>query len=315
MGRTERDVHIDGFLSDIALNYIPTGHVADMIAPIVPVMKQSNNYPVWSKADWFRSENSIRAPKTEAGIVTLGVSSDQYQAKNYALKEQLAAEEVANTDLDYGSDLQSAAEFVTSKLWTDWEGRTAGKAKASANVNTQFNVGSQWGTANATPYDEIETALSFQEINTGYRPNRLLLGGEAWDKLKNSEQMRDLLFPHGGGVPTPTLVANLFEIESVIVGRALVSSADEGQAVNLGAIWGPNAWLYYAPSAPSKRVPSWMYTFRWMASPLGVPMGVEVHDYDKLKKMQEVEVGLYQDEKITSPELCYQFVAVDSSTS
>jgi hypothetical protein len=307
-------VHIDGFLSNVALNYMPKGHIADMIAPIVDVQKQSDNYAVWSKADWFRTETADRAPGTEAGVITLNVTSDSYMCKNYALKEKLKAEEMANTDLPWGSTTQSAAEFVTSKLWTAWEGRAAAKAKTSTNVNTTFNVGSAWGTANATPYDEIEAALSFQETNTGFRPNRLLLGGTAWDKLKTSTQMRDLLFPHGGGVPTTELVRNLFDLDSVLVGRAIVNSAHENQTASLGNIWGPNAWLYYAPLAPSVREPSWMYTFRWVASPLGVPMGAEVHPFDNKTKSQEVEVGHYLDEKIVSSELCYEFVAVDSST-
>ena len=77
MGATGRDLHIDKHLSNVAMAYRPMGMIADLIAPIVPVGKQSDLYPVWSQADALRVEDDKRAPLTEANLITQDVSSQQ----------------------------------------------------------------------------------------------------------------------------------------------------------------------------------------------------------------------------------------------
>ena len=41
-GATGRDIHVDVPLSNVAVNYRPMGHIADMIFPVVGVQKHSD---------------------------------------------------------------------------------------------------------------------------------------------------------------------------------------------------------------------------------------------------------------------------------
>jgi len=68
-GATGHDLHLDQHLSNIAINYQPKGMIADVIAPIVKVGKQSDNYIIWDHADAFRVEDDKRAPGTEANKI------------------------------------------------------------------------------------------------------------------------------------------------------------------------------------------------------------------------------------------------------
>ncbi|HPA76841.1 MAG TPA: hypothetical protein PK888_13610, partial [Deltaproteobacteria bacterium] len=83
-GFTGHDVHIDVPLSQVAIAYNPRGFIADQIAPMVGVNKQSDGYYIWDIADAYRVEDSKRAPGAEANVIERSVSSGTYFAKNYA---------------------------------------------------------------------------------------------------------------------------------------------------------------------------------------------------------------------------------------
>jgi hypothetical protein len=56
-----------------------------------------------------------------------------------------------------------------------------------------------------------------------------------------------------------------------------------------------------------------MYSYRWAAG--GLPnMQAERHPFDPKTKSEEVEVGYYQDEKITGSDYSFLLTAVNSST-
>ena len=62
---------------------------------------------------------------------------------------------------------------------------------------------------------------------------------------------------------------------------------------------------------PRKDVPSFMYSFRWNGVP-GMSMQAEIFDR-KYKKSQEVQLGYFQDEKITASTLGFLMTGVGSS--
>ena len=49
---TLHDLHVDQLLTNISIKYMnqPSAYVADQVFPLVQVNKQSNKYPVYSKA-------------------------------------------------------------------------------------------------------------------------------------------------------------------------------------------------------------------------------------------------------------------------
>lgn len=50
-----KSVHIDAALTNISVSYAPQGFIADIIAPVVPVEKESDKYYVWNRDDTFRT--------------------------------------------------------------------------------------------------------------------------------------------------------------------------------------------------------------------------------------------------------------------
>lgn len=318
---TGRDLHIDQHLTNLAINYRPQAFIADMIAPIVPVEKQSNAYPVFSRFEAFAVEDTTRGPGQEARKITRSVSSGQYYAKNYALGYDVAIEDVVNMDAALRYELDAGAtRYLMGKLGIDYEKRVLTLAANTASVGSVFVPNSAWTGAGVNGGDcvsQIFQMIEQVQNTTGQRPNKILMGWKAWNYARRNYYLRNMLngLNNGGGTVTRQQMANLFEVDDFLVSEAMWHNANEA-AVNsgvLGNVLDSSVLTYYAPSAPSRDDPSWMYSFRWQAPGLPTPMVVERHPYDTKKKVDTIEAGYYQDEKIVGPEYAARMLVTVAS--
>jgi hypothetical protein len=322
MGKaTGHDIHIDQNLTNIAINYRPSTMIGAQIAPVVSVGKQSDYYPVWDQGDILRVETDNRAPGTEAHKITRGVSSGQYFADNYALKTPLTLEDRENMDAAYVSELRNGrTRFVVDKLALGWEKRCSDICTSGGNVYSYTAVASAWTELRTTysdPLGDIRTGMNVVQDATGIRPNSVLMAGQAWRNFRWHEDLIEAL--HGTtGKGNPRFASTqqaqaVLELDRFLVGDAYYNTAGEGQSASLSPLWGDHVLLYYAPMTPTTEDASFMYSFRW-ARP-GLPnMTVERHPFDSKTKSEEIEVGYYQDEKVTASTLAYLVTNVTSST-
>lgn len=314
---TGRNLHIDRLLSQMAIGYMENDTIAGTIAPVVTVDKQSDAYSVFSRADAMRTEDDRRSPGTEANKITRTISSDTFYCQNYALKYPITLEDRENADPVFRQNLwNDAANYVTRKLSLGWEVRAAALAFATASVGSSAGVASEWdASASSDPIGDIQTAMDNVEDLTGTRPNQVTMGNAAWRSLRRNDQILNRLFGtnNGGGFAAKEQVASLLEIPKIRVGNTYRNTANEAQAESLSKIWTDHVLLSYVPDSPSRDQPSHMYTFRWATG--GLPnMQAERHAFDPKTKTEEVEVGYYQDEKITGSEYAFLILSVNSST-
>ncbi|MEE8433933.1 MAG: hypothetical protein V3S64_04020 [bacterium] len=313
-----RAVHIDHHLSNVAINYRPAGFIADRIFPVVPVPKQSDTYVIFEQADLFRKENTRRSRGGEANKIHSRVSSAGYYCNNYALKADVTLEDRANADPIFVQQFEEGRiNRVQDALFLDWEVRVANQLTDASNVGSSTAVASAWDDyTNADPLGDIWTAVDNVELTTGFRPNRILFSGTAWRHFRRNATVIDKSTnPHitGGGLyPSTRQMEDLLEMK-VLVGNAWQNTAEEAMPLNLSQIWGDHVVIYYAPDRPTIETPSFGYFFRWAAQ--GLPnMQVERHPYDSRRHCDEVEIGYYQDEVITSQPLGFLISNVTSST-
>jgi len=312
-----RDVHIDVPLSNVAIDYRPDGFIADMIAPIVPVAKQSDMIPEFNRDDAYRIENTDRAPGTHAKKVTRDVSTHTYFCKNYALMKDVTIEDRMNADPIYAQKLyNNAATYVTGKLLLDWENRVATQVTNTSNVGSSSAVSSSWTDySNSDPLTDIWAAIDNVQDSNGLKPNRIVFGDKAWRNFRRNTNVLNKIFGtnNGGGYASIPQVSNLLDIPNIMVGGAYKNTANPSQSESLTQIWDDNVIIYFAPSNPSIDDPSFMYSFRWSLP--GLPnMQAERHPYDSKAKAESVEVGYYQDEKIIKSSYAFLITAVTSST-
>lgn len=300
-------LHIDKLLSNVAINYRPTTGFAARVAPIVGVQKQSDLYRVWNQADLWGIDSTLRAPGNEANAIDVRVGSDSYNAINYALAADVTIETIANAD--NRAEIEAGRVMsLTGKLMLDWDKRVADLVTTATNVSSQHSVASGWTDhSNSSPFDDINAVMDLQQDNTGYRPNKMLIGGEAYRELRRNNAIIDKSNKTGvtGGDMNSTQrqIADLFELEEVIVGEGYYNSAAEGQPIKLSRLMGDHVLLYYAPSVVSIELPSYMYSFRWSGN--GLPnMQVQRMEGKPWRGVaNRLQAGYYQDEKIVSSDL------------
>jgi hypothetical protein len=316
---TGRDLHVDTFLSEIAINYRPEGFIADMIAPIVPVGKETNYYPVFNRGETFAIEDTARSRGTEAKRVTRSVSTAAYACKNYALAYDVPIEDRANMDAALQFELDvGATRYLETKLYLDWDRRITNLVGSASNVSTGFLTGSSW-VAGASPGDPISMiwkAMEQVQAQTAQKPNSICFGWQAWNFFRRNSNARNFVLGlnNGGGAVTRQATQNAFEVDRLIVAGGFYNTANENQAASLASnALKDSVLVYFSPLAPSRETPSFMYSFRWTAPELGTPFAVIRHPYNTRTKVDGIEAQYYQDEKITGSEYGALIVGVGSA--
>lgn len=305
---TGRGLHVDQNLTNLAINYRPQGFIADMIAPIVIVDKETNQYPVFSQLEAYSIEDTSRSRGAEAKKVTRSVSSQNYVVKNYALGYDIAIEDLENMDAVYRGELVSGAtRYLIDKLNLDWEKRVLTLASAAASVSSTFVPNSSWAQTGANAGDPVQGIMQVIEqmqSQTGYRPNSALVGWRAHNFLMRNYHMRNFVkgVNNGGGMVAREQIQSAFELSRYNVSGVFYTTQNENTVPSSLALTSPihdKIFLYYAPPGASRDDPSWMYSFRWQTPGLPTAFAVERHPYDSRRKVETIEAGYYQDERVT----------------
>ena len=115
---TFNQVHINRPLTNISQAYMQDNRdfIADKVFPVVPVLKQSDRYFVYTKGDWFRDEAQLRGPGTESagGGYTLD-NTPSYYAPVYAFHKDVDDQVRTNSDDPLNAD-RDATMFITERM-------------------------------------------------------------------------------------------------------------------------------------------------------------------------------------------------------
>lgn len=289
---TMQQVHVNAALTNIATAYLQAddGYIADKVFPKVPVQHRSDVFFKYRKGDFFRDDFTIRADGVEsAGSGWNMDQSSPYQAQVWALHKDIGPQARGNADpavdLDVAAtkwlmqkgkirrDRLFVTKFMTTGLW-------AGTGTAGVDV-----VGTAGGTpgtttpaywnddANGDPFTDIEAQQTNILENTGFLPNVLVLGWPVYQALKKHPLVLDRIkFTEDAKARaiTPALLAAAFDVERVVVSKAVYNSAAEGATDSFSFITGKNALLCYAAPEPGLMVPSAGYIFPWVGLKEGV---------------------------------------------
>lgn len=310
---TGRELHVDVPLSNLIVNYRTQGLLAEYIFPVVTVAKQSDMIPSIPLGEFLREEAAHRAPGTEARMVRFNVATTGYFCKNYALKYPITVEDRENSDRVWNLR-ENGGYLVADLIRIGKERRVTNIVNSTSNVNTAFLPASAWN-AGGNPLDAINTALNRVQDTTGFRPNIGVMGLAAWRATRTNSIIRGFLFPHGGGIATTRQVADLLELQELRVAQGYYNTAAEGVAATLSPFMNDAFYAFFQPGGSAiGPLPRYGATFRWQLA--GVPsMTVEVHPYDTKKKSEEIEVGVYDDEKVIDTKLGVTILGVNSAQS
>jgi hypothetical protein len=310
---TVSDLHVDVLLTMLSIAYMnePDAFVADKVFPIVPVAKQSDKLAKYTKEFWFRDEASLRAPATEAkgGGYTVD-TSDTYFCANYAFKDVIPDELRDNYDQPFDPDNDSTL-LVTEKLKlrrevafaTDFF-KTGVWGATGTDTNFASTPTTQWSDyANSDPIGDVETGREAIFSGTGKDPKDMLIGRGVWVKLKHHPDLIERIKYTQKAILTVDLVASLFELDRIMIGKAIYNTTKEGASTQTYSyIFGKSALMLYTPGRPSLRTPSAGYTFTWNKMG-GISYVRRLRDDKRL--CDEIEAHTFFDQKAVATDCGY----------
>lgn len=269
---TRSQVHVNRPLTNISVAYIQEAadFIADKVFPIVPVMKQSDRYFVYTKSYWFTTQASKRAPATESTGSGFNIdNTPTYFADVWAVHMDVDDQTRDNADqpIDLDRDatlyvtqqlllrreIQFMLKYMTTGVWTGYAG------DFQPNVNGK----GYWDSVTSNPMQDVDYLKQAIKSQTGFMPNTLVVAQNVMSALKNNFQVLDRIKYTQEGIVTEQLLAGLFGVKKFLVASAVQNTAQEGQTPVLGFLMTNNFLLVYANPAPSILQPSGGYIYSW----------------------------------------------------
>jgi len=255
---------------------------------MVPVDKQTDIIAAYNQSFWARdlggpgaapsgADLVRRAPGTKARNTsyTVDTSTNTYRCINYALGFEIPDELRSNADavfdldrdatvlltslLKLRFDREFAADFMTTGIWgTD------------GSVTAKFNL-----YATSTPIEDIRTAVDTirqktlaMSMNGGLK---ILMGALVKRRLMDHPDILDRI-KFTGTMAQPAKVslqalADLFEVDEVIVGNSVYTSDEEGgtaeASVTYSDVLSDDIAVFWTPPGANRLMPSAGYLFNW----------------------------------------------------
>lgn len=262
-------IHVDQYLTDYSLAYMQddANFVCAAASSNIPVTKESDKYVIYPPGYFWRDEAAVRPLGGRPVQVNYKVDSGQYLAEEWALEHTIDDRQRANVDAPINLDRNATRlltdkqkiradriwnqKFFTTGVWTHDLDSTAGDFVA-------FN------DASSTPIDTIDQYKDIMSQTTGMMPNTLIMGVNVKRALRSNPDITDRIKYTRTGVADNAMLASLFELDRVVVARAVYNAADEGAADNFQFIADPNAMLLcYIEPNPTLESPTAIGRFSW----------------------------------------------------
>ena len=298
------DVHVDSILSGVSVKYTNEAYIADQVMPVVPVKKESDKYYKYTR-NW-KLPQSKRAAGAEANEVEWNVTTDTYSCEEYALKDLIPDRVRDNADNPLSLDVDST-ENLTDLIQLGREKRIADIVFAAGSFGAQTSALSgtnQWNDyAGSDPIGDVRTAKSVVHAASGKMPNVMVIGYQAYLKLLDHPDILERIKYTQKGIITADLIAQVFEVDKLLVGKALYDSTIEGVAESLGYVWGKKVALLYSEPSPGLKKVSFGYQFQ--------NRGFSVKKWREEKRAGDfIEAGEIRDEKIVAAATGYLYTTV-----
>ena len=243
---------IAGPLQGVSIAYRNTEYIADRVFPILDGADPKAKITKYLKGAWFRDEAGIRAAGTRARrggypLTTVSVSTDEYAfAKEVTDEDRRFAKAQGAPVLQPEED---AVEFSTDKVDLKKEIRVAAAITGTTWVDGNSggeDAGGLWSPAGSTNtfLVDITTGRKAIQAATGMDPNCLVLDYATYLALKECDEILDKIKYTQKGVFGTALLAAILELEEVLVGKAIYSSAEEikaGTDFTAAKMWEVNA--------------------------------------------------------------------------
>ncbi len=297
---------VDPVLTGIVLAYRNRRMIADDVLPRAPAIgKQEFQYSKWDKDEAFTPVDTKVGRRSKPNEVEFTGTTVTDKTEDYGLDVPVPNDDIANASAER-DPVGRAAEGAADLIDLGREKRVAdlvfaGATYAAANKVTLAG-GSQWSVAGSTPIKDILTGLDAPIL----RPNIMVIGRLAFSQLMAHADIMKAVHGTSGdtGIARRQQIADIFELEDILVGESFSNTAKKGQTASLARPWGKHCALLFRDTlgaGSDTRV-----TFGWTAqygdriagqqpdSDIGLRGGVRVRVGESVKEViAAADVGYF----------------------
>ena len=247
-------------LTAITLAYSNRSYIADTVLPRVPVGSREFKYLQRARDEMFTLPQTRVGRKGAPSEVEFNLTEVDASVKDYGLDDLVPVEDINSAPPGY-DPIGRAVEGVTDLILLDREKRAADMVFSlgtypAANRATLSGT-SQWSDyTNSDPYSAIMAAVDGMLM----RPNTAVISRLGFSKLRVHPKITAALAPsttgntgtsNANGAPaTVQAIADLLELDQILIGEAWINTAKPGQTASLSRVWGKHmAFLHQNPVA------------------------------------------------------------------
>lgn len=255
---------IDPIQTNLARGYRNAAFIGSALFPIVPVGQRGGKVLEFGRED-FMLYDTARAPGTNTKRVQFGYFGSPYALEQHALEGVVPFENMDDARVVPGINQgRIAIRKIQSIIGLKAEKAQADLATNAANYpatnKAALSGTSQWSDHdNSNPSTDIEYAKEVVRGQIGMAANTVVLGAKVFSKIKQHPKLIDRIKYTSRDVITTDLLAALWEVDRVIVGKAVY--AENGAMID---IWGNFVVLAYTniSDLSSFGEPSYGYTYQ-----------------------------------------------------
>lgn len=267
-------IRVSKVLTNVSVAYRNEEYIAGQVLKDLNVIRDSGEYWVYSSD--FRLPETKRAKGTPANMVSWEASLGSYIVNEHALKDIVTDTDRENSDLPDSLDKQTT-EYLTDKILMrmEYEAHKLLFTTTTFSGNATLTTATAWkyNTTTSAPIQNVLSATGYIRLYSGKTPNTMILGWDSFAAVKENTNVYSRIQYAERAIITEDLLASLFDIQKVYVGKAAYNQGKEGATVSQTSIWGSDALLAYFAPAPGLKTPTTAVNIRVASK--GVPFRVK----------------------------------------
>lgn len=248
------------------------GFIGYQLLPILDVEQQSGWFGRIPLAELLRNVDALRASQGGYATIDWQFADDQFTTREYGVQAPVDRRNAARFANYFD------CEMIAGKLARDATMRAAELRVAAAIFNTTTfgttAAGTTWATAaTATPIANVESAKNAIYDATGLWPNCVAMHRKVFNWARRTAEVKDAISSNGASGEsyiarrvTAAMLAEVFDVDRVLVCGGSYNSAGEGLAASIAGIYPVNqVWVGRVADTASMAEPCVGRTFHWSA--------------------------------------------------
>lgn len=238
---------VDPAMTAIVVAYRNNRLIADEVLPRVPVGKKEFKFYKHTFEEGFTLPSTLVGRKSKPNEVEFSADEETSSCNDYGLDDPIPQDDINHAPANY-NPINRASEGLIDLILLDREVRAANLVFDAA----KYNVANKVVLAGADQFNDFLASDPIEVIMDSLdsmimRGNVAVFGRAVFSKLARHPKVLKGVHGNSGdsGVATRRQIAELFELEDVLVGEAFLNTAKKGETATLSRAWGKHVALIY----------------------------------------------------------------------